>query len=194
MMLAVALWGDSKILSKCFSLRLGLGFRNAAELLPVLLGAMGAVLCMGLILRWMRRSMPVWIVLLSVSVIGSVFYGTVMLRYQAQENAKSLFGTTVKDVLLLDTKKEGPRPVLYKTESAPLYGELFYSGAKVIQLPSADQLPDSEARVVYLISSGFPQNPKWSWTNLLPENYTYQKQRVMLWRGNRNFQEKFKEK
>ena len=97
----------------------------------------------------------------------------------------------IRKTLLENSGKDGKNLILYKTGTAPLYGELFYAGARIIELPSADQLPDNTSADIYLISSSFPQNPKWSWSNLLPENFTYQERRIMLWRGKRHSQEKF---
>ena len=192
MMLAVGYWGGEKLLSKCFSLGLSLKFREAPDMLYMVLSAIAAVLALGAVLRWGRKKLPVWIVLLSLSVMAGIFYGTIMLRYQAQDKSKGDFGRMIRQTLLADQKSGNRMPVLYKTGTDHLYGELFYSGARIIQLPSADQLPDTSSEEVYLISSSFPQNPKWSWTNLLPENFTYQENRIMLWRGKRNSQEKFK--
>ncbi|MBR7140320.1 MAG: glycosyltransferase family 39 protein [Lentisphaeria bacterium] len=194
MMIAIGIWGEEKLLAKCFSLGLSLNFRSAPELLPTALLAMAALAGIWVILRSMRERMPVWIVLFSISLMGSIFYSTIMLRYQAQDNSKGSFGRTIREVLQRDSGVSSTGITLYKTGTESLYGELFYTGTKVIHLPSADHLPDTQARVVYLISSEFPQNPKWSWTNLLPENFSPQGRRYMLWRGKRNFQEKFKEK
>lgn len=193
-MIAMGVWGEEKLLARCFSLGLSLNFRTASDLLPIAVTAMAGVLVIGVLLRSLRPKIPVWIVLLSVSLMGSIFYSSIMLRYQAQDKAKGRFGNAIKEVLQKDAGRNSADIVLYKTGSESLYGELFYSGAKVIQLPSADQLPDTQAHVVYLISRSFPQNPKWSWTNLMPENFSIDGDRYMLWRGKRNFQEKFKDK
>jgi hypothetical protein len=190
-MIALGMWGEEKLLAKCFSLGLTLNFRSSSQTLVVVLTAIAAVLAAGLFLRWKRKTLPIWVVLLTVSLMGGIFYGTIMLRYQAQANQISSFGYLIRETLKQDMGKN-PKPLeLFKTDTSELFGELFYSGAKVTQLPSADMLQDSRSQVVYLISSSFPQNPKWSWKNLLPEDFVYNKKRIMLWRGKRNFQEKF---
>ena len=193
MMLAIGMWGEEKLLAKCLSLGLSLRFRNAPDMLPTVLLAIAVVLGIGVLLRWMRRSIPLWIVLFSVTLMSGIFYAVIMLRYQAQDNAKGNFGRVIRETLVREGGKKDVAPTLYRAGIAPLYGELFYSGAKIIQLPSTDLLPDDREHVIYLLSDSFPQNPKWSWSNLLPDNFTYQGHRVMLWRGKRNFQEKFKE-
>ena len=194
LMIALGMWGEEKLLDKCFSLGLSLNFRSSAQMLPVILTGMAAVLAAGLFLRWKRKTLPVWITLLSVSLMGGIFYGTIMLRYQAQSVKTRNFGRLIRETIIQDMGKKKQPLEIFKTGTSELYGELFYSGAKIIQLPSADMLPDNHSPVVYLISSSFPQNPKWSWKNLLPENFTYNKKRIMLWRGKRNFQEKFPER
>lgn len=191
LLLAVGMWGNAQLLSKCFSLGLTLKFRASQETLAAVLFAITAVLITGFLLRWMRNRRPVWIVLLSFSLMGGMFYSTLMLRYRAQENRAATFGRQIRETLQADQKEPGKLPELYKTGVGDLYGELFYSGARIIQLPSADLLPDDRTDTVYLLSSAFPQNPKWSWQNLLPENFSFQGKRIMLWRGKRNFQEKF---
>ena len=191
--LAVGMWGNEKLLSKCFSLGLTLKFRTYQETLVAVLFAMAAVLITGILLRWMRAKRPVWVVLLSLSLMGGMFYSTILLRYRAQENRAGSFGRQIRETLQRDRDKTKPLPELYKTGVGELYGELFYSGARIIQLSSADLLPDDRSETVYLLSGAFPQNPKWSWQNLLPENFTFQGKRIMLWRGKRNFQEKFPE-
>lgn len=194
MMLAVGVWGEETLLAKCFSLGLSLRFRNAPDFLPSVLLAIAAVLGIGILLRWLRRSIPVWIVLLSLSLMSGLFYSAIMMRYQAQDTSKGRFGKVIRETLAQDRGKNEGTPTVYKAGIPSLYGELFYSGAKIIQLSSADHLPDDKKHVIYLLSDSFPQNPKWSWSNLLPDNFTYQGRRIMLWRGKRNFQEKFKDK
>ena len=191
LMLAVGFWGGENLLSRCFSLGLSLKFRQAPDMIWFVGPAIVFVLVLGGVLRWMRRKMPVWIVLLSLTLMAGCFYGVIMLRYQAQDKAKGDFGRMIRKTLLENSGKDGKNLILYKTGTAPLYGELFYAGARIIELPSADQLPDNTSADIYLISSSFPQNPKWSWSNLLPENFTYQERRIMLWRGKRHSQEKF---
>jgi hypothetical protein len=152
---------------------------------------MALVISIGLFLRWKRKTLPVWITLLSLSLMCGIFYGTVMLRYQAQASKNREFGQLIRKTILQDMGKNKQELEIFKCDAGELYGELFYSGARIIQLSSVDMLPENHSTVVYLISTSFPQNPKWSWKNLLPENYTYNKHRIMLWRGKRNFQEKF---
>lgn len=189
--IAVGMWGEEKLLAKCLSLGLSLNFRSGGQFFTVGLTAMGAVLLIGILLRWKRKTLPVWIGLLSLSLICGIFYGTIMLCYQAQASQNREFGQLIRKTILQDMGKNKQPLEIFKCNAGELYGELFYSGARIIQLPSADMLPDNHSKVVYLISTTFPQNPKWSWKNLLPEDYTYDKRRIMLWRGKRNFQEKF---
>lgn len=191
MMFFVGLWGEEKLLKKVLSLGLTLNFRQAPELFSLVLLAVGCVLGTGVLLRWFRSRIPVWCVLLAVSFMGGVFYSVIMLRYQAQDNSKGNFGRMVHGIIKKDMGSKSYPLEIYKSGANGLYGELFYTGARIIQLPSADQLPDHRSRTIYFLSSSFPQNPKWSWTNLMPENFTYGGERIMLWRGKRNFQEKF---
>lgn len=193
MMFAAGIFAEKRLLEKCFSLSNTLNFRNAPE---TLIHGASAVICILLIwalLRLMRRTMPVWIVLLSVSVMAGTFSGVILLRYRAQDSEKSKIGYYIRKTLQ-DAEKSPKPPILYKRCSDDLYGELFYSGARVVRIHSVDDLPDSGSRVIYLLSNSFPQNPKWSWRNLLPEGYLCNGKVVMLWRGTRNFRENFNER
>lgn len=85
-----------------------------------------------------------------------------MHPYRVQEEVKREFGTTIRRAL------DGqPGGTLYKSNILDLYGELFYSGAKVVKLQSLEELPEDQ-ETVYLISTEFPQYPDRSWSNLLP--------------------------
>ena len=184
-----------KLLGYFFRLGNTLDFRDRPETAAAILAGAIAVLAIGIGLRLLRRERPVWITLLSLSAMAGIFSGVMLLRYRAQDAGRGKIGRLIRQTL---EKDAGPgrisRIKLYKSGIGDFYGELFYSGVRVARIRSADELPDKGSNVVYLISDGFPQNPKWSWTNLLPEGYTYQKQRVMLWRGKRNEREKFPEK
>ena len=221
-------FAPEKLLWKFMSLGNTLNFRNQPENgVAILAGAIG-ILAIGAGLRLLRRELPVWIMLLGVSVMVGIFSGVMLLPYRAQDvkqgvdprkedASKWSMGLSMRYILEStirnSVKKKGPagrrlegealkaevknrlsRVVLYKSGIGDLYGELFYAGVRVKRLRSVDELPDPGPLEVYLISDGFPQNPKWSWTNLLPEGYTYQKQRVMLWRGKRNQRGKLSEK
>lgn len=100
-----------------------------------------------------------------------------MHPYRAQEEVKREFGTTIRRAL------DGqPGGTLYKSNILDLYGELFYSGAKVVKLQSLEELPEDQ-ETVYLISTEFPQYPDRSWSNLLPPDYSYRNHRLSLWKG-----------
>ena len=217
MLLVAGCFVPEKQLSWFISLGNTLNFRNQPETCAAILAGAIAVLAVGAALRVFRKELPVWIMLLGVSVMVGIFSGVMLLPYRAQDGLRGGAGRRIRDTLestIRDSiKQEGAagrldkdelgakvneelsRVVLYKSGIGDLYGELFYAGVRVIRLRSVDELPDNkDPGVVYLISDGFPQNPKWSWTNLLPEGHTYQKQRVMLWRGKRNERAKISEK
>lgn len=193
LMLAAGVFADESLLRKWLSLSNSLNFRNSAEtLIHAAIGA-GCVLITGGILRAMRRTLPFWILLLAVSSMAGIFSGVMLLRYRAQDAEKGKIGAYIRETLQ-KAEKNKKIPVLYKNCSDDLYGELFYSGAVIVRIHSVDDLPDSGADEIYLLSNSFPQNPKWSWSNLLAEGYRCNGKSLMLWRGTRNFREKFTER
>jgi len=216
LLLVAGRFAPERLLEKFMSLGNSLNFRYQPETgVAILAGAIG-ILAIGAALRVFRKELPVWIMFLGVSVMVGIFSGVMLLPYRAQDLQRGKMGRSIRDTLestVRDSiKKEGTagrrldkdglkakvekelsRVVLYKSGIGDFYGELFYAGVRVIRLRSVDELPDKKGPgEVYLISDGFPQNPKWSWTNLLGK--TYQKQRVMLWRGRRNQRGNFSEK
>ena len=193
MMFAAGLMVEEKLLSKCFSLSNTLNFRDAPETVFHALAGVACIMIIWGVLRCMRRKMPVWLVLLALSVTAGMFSGVMLLRYRAQDMEKGKVGRYIKKTLA-DAERTPGTPVLYKVGTEDLYGELFYSGARVKRIHSTDDLPDSTSGDIYLLSSFFPQNPKWSWRNLLPDGYSCNGRRMMLWRGTRNSREKFTER
>ena len=195
MLFAVGYFVDEKLLGRFFSLGNTMNFREQPETAVAILAGAVAVTAIGIGLRLLRKDLPVWITLLILSAMTGIFSGVMLLRYRAQDVQRGTMGRRIRETLEKDVGPGGiSRVRLYKSGIGDFYGELFYSGVRVTRLRSVDELPDKGSGVVYLISDGFPQNPKWSWTNLLPEGYTYQKRRVMLWRGKRNPREKFPER
>ncbi len=195
LLFAVGYFADEKLLGRFFSLGNTLNFRTQPETAVAILAGVIAVLTIGIGLRLFRKELPVWITLLSLSAMAAIFSGVMLLRYRAQDVQRGAMGRRIRETLERDAGPGGiSRIKLYKSGIGDFYGELFYSGVRVARIRSADELPGKGSNVVYLISDGFPQNPRWSWTNLLPEGYIYQKQRVMLWRGKRNPREKFPER
>ena len=47
---------------------------------------------------------------------------------------------------------------------------------------SVEEIP-ADQKVVYLISTEFPQVPERRWRNLLPNQKTYKDKRICLWQG-----------
>ena len=164
-------------LSWFISLNNTLDFRLAPEFRLTALVAVAVLLSLTVFLHYSRKTQPVWLILLTTTAAAGIFYGIVMHPYRAQEEVKREFGTTIRRAL------DGqPGGTLYKSNILDLYGELFYSGAKVVKLQSLEELPEDQ-ETVYLISTEFPQYPDRSWSNLLPPDYSYRNHRLSLWKG-----------
>ncbi|MCQ2377926.1 MAG: glycosyltransferase family 39 protein [Victivallaceae bacterium] len=124
-----------------------------------------------------RHTEPVSRILLLVAASIGVFYSGILARYQEQSNEKRIFGGDLAAAL-----KGEPSGILYKGNISDLYGGLYYSGAKVVKLPSLENLPQQE-KVVYVIDSTFPPLGDRSWRNLLPPFYEYRGCPIGLWQG-----------
>lgn len=130
-----------------------------------------------LLVHYGKNTFPVWFMLLVLSGGYGLYFNTVQQPYRAQENRRRSVGGKIKNAL----QNEKPA-VLYKYGIVGMYSELHYSGQKIVQLQSLAELPQSEP-VVYVLATEFPQIPNREWSNLLPENYSAKKSKVMLWKG-----------
>lgn len=175
--IAVGCFAPEEFLSNFLSLTHTSGFRESFQYRVIAVSASLLLLLLALFLRWRRRSAPAWLVLLCTSIAAGVFFWVVLHPYRAQDREKREFGRTIANAM----RKE-PAGLLYKSNILDLYGELFYSGKEVRKLQEPFQLPEEET-FVYLLGTEFPQNPNRIWVNLLPQDYTYKKHRLGLWKG-----------
>ena len=124
-----------------------------------------------------RRSDPVWMIVLSVSLALAQFYNGLMRPYRSQDHSKRNFGVEIRGALC----RHGRIDRIYTYKVSNLNGGLFYAGYPVHRLDSMDELP-RDRREVYLLCPEFPQSAEFSWKNLLPD-YKYNKNPLALWKG-----------
>ena len=140
------------------------------------------MLVMALLLIWYvhacRRSDPVWMVILSVSLALALFFNGMMLPYRSQDRSKHKFGADIRKAL----RTQGPIEKIYTLKVSNLNGGLFYAGFPVHRLESAEELPRGRGEL-YLLCPGFPQSADFSWKNLLPNEYYYNGHPLALWKG-----------
>ena len=165
------------IIGSMFSISSSLAFRNSASYRIELFSAMGCCAALGIFFYAGRRSSPVWLLLLTLAVSAGLFYGSVISPYRAQDKRKR----QLADDIIFALKKE-KTDRLYKYDIKGFYGGLFYTGIPVYQLNNVTEIPE-HVNTVYLISSKFPQTLDRKWNNLLAPNYTYQKEKIYLWKG-----------
>ena len=127
--------------------------------------------------RLYRYVHPVWVMLVLVSVSIGIFYGGVMAPYRKQTNHKRQLSADIQKAIAGEKVSK-----IYKSGINDLYGELYYTKLKVIKLPTLNDLPAAE-ETVYLIGTEFPTTTDRSWSNLLPEDYSYHTHRLSLWKG-----------
>ncbi len=162
---AAVLVTPENILSLFMSLKNTLAFRHGTAFFVTACIGSPLLLALGISLHIMRKKQPLWSMLLLAIVCCGIFYGGVMNPYRSQIKTKRKVGADIRNVLPQDDKL-----ILYKQGINDLYGELFYTGAKIRKLSSLKELPQDES-VVYLLSTEFPGTTDRSWVNLLPPDY-----------------------
>ena len=170
-------FAPEKWLTLFISLKNSLAFRNALHFPVVVAVCCVLLMVLFLIFRFCRRRQPLWIMLLLISVSCGIFYGGVMAPYRAQKTDKRRLGADLKKVLTAANCKN-----VYKIGINDLYGELFYAGVGATKIRSIDEIPPEDP-VVFLIGTEFPGTADRSWTNLLPQGYTYSNHPLSLWKG-----------
>ncbi len=164
---------------KEFTIQNWLSFRPISESFLQVLIAVVLLIVLVFFLHWGCRSMPIWLILLVTVTSAGIFYGSGVYPHRLRDGMKREFGATIKQALAGQ-----PYGTLYKSNILDLYGELYYSGYKVVKLPTLEELPEDQ-ETVYLINTEFPQYPERNWSNLLPTGYSYRGHRLYLWRGDR---------
>lgn len=165
------------IIGSLISISSSLDFRNSEKYMMELLSAMMCTLALGVFFYCGRRSAPLWMLILTLSVTTGLFYGSVINPYRSQDDRKHKLANDIKNAL-----REESVDRLYKCDIRGFYGGLFYTGIPVYQLKNVSELPENKD-TVYLISTTFPQTLDRKWSNLLAPNYTYQKEKIYLWKG-----------
>ncbi|MFA7230977.1 MAG: glycosyltransferase family 39 protein [Victivallaceae bacterium] len=158
----------------------GLEFKNQTGHFVIGMVGGSIALVSGMLLLFVRRKPPLWIYLLILICGPLLFFWTVSMPYRAQEAQKRTFGTELRKEL--DRDGASPNEVVYKGEILGLYGECCYMGRKVRKISALEEM-SKEKKVVYLISTEFPQLPERNWKNLLPTQTKYRDKRICLWRG-----------
>ena len=174
---AVVKFAPEKWLTPFVSLSNSLDFRNTLFFSVSAVFGGGLLFFAAIFFRLERKKQPLWVILVLISVCIGIFYGIVMAPYRAQVTEKKRLGADLKKVM-----KEADCKILYKSGIDDLYGELFYTGVTVKKLYSIRELPQAEP-VVFLIGTEFPGTADRSWSNLLPNGYTYNNYPLSLWKG-----------
>ena len=165
------------IIGSMFSISSSLSFRNSGTYRLELLSTIGCCTALGIFFYTGRRSSPVWLLLLTLSVAAGLFFGSVIAPYRAQDKRKRQLAADITNALKNESVSR-----LYKYDIRGFYGGLFYTGIPVYQLNNVSDLPEN-TKTVYLISTKFPQTLDRKWSNLLAPNYVYQKEKIYLWKG-----------
>ena len=171
-------WFIEAVPSKWLSLDLTLKFRDAPYFEAAAAALLLAAVVLAVYVHRSRRSDPVWMILLAVSAASALFWNGLNFPYKAQDHSKRDFGGDIRKAM----KDAAPQRIIYTRNIRNLTGELFYAGFPVRRLTAADELPADEGEV-YLLSRDFPQSAAYSWENLLPKDYRYNRRPLMLWKG-----------
>ncbi|MDD5698736.1 MAG: hypothetical protein PHH77_08995 [Victivallaceae bacterium] len=166
-------------LNPFISVSRGISFRHLlSNRINAGIGA-GLMVLIGLILLLARR-LPIWIAVLLLSCGPALFLWSVVVPYKAQARGKQTLGRQLRQAL---QKERIPADeVIYKSAIKDLYGECYYMGYRVKKIHSLQELP-KDKKVVYLISTDYPEEPTREWTDLLPTDTRYRGRPVCLRRG-----------
>ena len=133
-------------------------------------------------IAWGNRHQPLWRSLLLISLSCGAFFYLVMFPYRVQDQEARNMAQELAQTLARDTANTSRPATVYKFNISDLYGECLLLDAAIRKISSLDELPFNED-TVYVLGTAFPQQPDRDWTNLLPANRTYRKQRICLWKG-----------
>ena len=179
LLIAIGCFAPEHWLAAFVSLGQTLAFRNHPDFMIAAAAVLAPALLLAFYVHQLRRSEPVWMILLAVSVSAAVFFNGMMFPYRSQERRKSAFGSDIRRAL---NGASAPVEVLYTLNVRDLNGGLFYTGIPVRKLAAAEELPRDD-KAVYLLCAEFPQSAERSWSNLLPQDYAYNGHPLALWKG-----------
>ncbi len=168
-------WWDS-----IFSLQKGIWFRNYLKYTTIGM-ILGTVAVAGGITLIQARIRPyIWAYILIIVCAVMFFFWSLIHPYKAQSQIKKSLGMELRAALSAEGVTE--KDVIYIGPNLGLYGECFYMGGKIITMNSVEEIP-ADQKVVYFISTEFPQVPERRWRNLLSNQKTYKDKRICLWQG-----------
>ncbi|MDD3886147.1 MAG: hypothetical protein PHI35_04695 [Victivallaceae bacterium] len=165
-----------ELLSLFVRVSLSIDFCRTPEYRMFALGAGLVLVVLAIVLSRGVKTNPVWMTLLLTSVGIGIFYWSVLQPYRAQERSQREMGQAIRTAL-----KAEKTDLIYKDNITGLYGELYYSGCKAVNLTDLENMPQKQ--IVYLLGAEFPQQPNREWTNLLPPDFSYRDHRLFLWKG-----------
>ena len=154
------------------------------DLLPLTAGKeriFSAILAFFALAVWIyhyRKQGQIWLMLLFTAGAIGVFCQLTYIPYRNSDRSRSELGLKIRQVITDDGGNENA--VVYKNDILDLYSESYYLHHKVKKINNLDDI-DTKEKVIYLLTTDFPQYPERTWKNLL--EITYRGQKLILYRG-----------
>lgn len=140
-----------------------------------------AILAFFVISIWIyhyRKHGQIWLMLLFTGGAIGVFCQLTFVPYYNSDRSRSELGGTLRKIIADDGGKDDA--VVYKNDILDLYSESYYMHKKVKKINNLDDI-DNKEKVIYLLTTDFPQYPERTWKNLFET--TYRGQKLILYRG-----------
>lgn len=163
-----------------FSLQKGIGFRTNPKYIIIGMAWGMLAVAMGIALIHVKIRPYIWSYILIIVCAVMFFFWSLIHPYKSQDQTRKNMGWELRAALSAEGVTE--KDTVYTGPNLGLYGECFYMGGKVVTVNSIEEIP-ADQKVVYLISTEFPQVPERRWRNLLPNQKTYKDKRICLWQG-----------
>ena len=170
-----------------FSLQKSIDFRTNPKYIIIGLTWGMLAAAVGIALIHIKIRPYIWTFILILICAVMVFYWSLIHPYKAQEQTKKIMGRELRNALAIEGVTDND--AIYIGPNLGLYGECFYMGGKVFSISNVEEIP-ADKKLVYLISTEFPQVPERRWRNLLPVRKTYKDKPICLWQGIKNEQKK----
>ncbi len=163
-----------------FPMQKGIGFRSNHKY--IIIGMIWGMLAVavGIALIHVKIRPYLWAYFLIIVCAVMFFFWSLIHPYKAQDQTRKNLGRELRAALSAEGVTE--KDTVYTGPNLGLYGECFYMGGKIVTMNSVEEIP-ADQKVVYLISTEFPQVPERRWRNLLPNQKTYKDKRICLWQG-----------
>ncbi|MBR2509255.1 MAG: hypothetical protein IKB71_05865 [Lentisphaeria bacterium] len=125
-----------------------------------------------------RKHGQLWLIMLFTGGAIGLFCQLTFIPYINSDRSRSELGSRIRQIIEEDCNTNNA--VVYKKDILDLYSESYYMHKEVNKIDSLDNI-DNKKKVIYLLTTDFPQYPERTWKNLFET--TYRGRKLCLYRG-----------